>query len=112
VASLLGGSYPLHDGNRVRLRLARGSDARALVELVRRASDAPPDELAIRRLVQFDPRSRFVLCATALIEGRETLVGVGSIVGGSKAPDPLFADERLAPGVGTLLEDALVERAA
>lgn len=108
--SLLGGSYPLRDGTRIRLRLARGSDARALRELLARSGES--SELTLRRLVHYDPQRRRVLCATALIDGRETIVGVASLTDAASAPDLMFADERLAPGVTALLGDALLARAA
>ena len=108
MTSLLGGSYPLHDGNRVRLRLARGSDARGLRALLAERGDT--SEVELRHLLRYDPRHRRVVCATALIDGRERIVGVGGIGADSAAPELLVADEQLAPGVGALLGDALLSR--
>jgi hypothetical protein len=69
---MLGGSYQLEDGTRVRLRLARGSDGRAVGKLL---GDRATQDVTLRGLVHFDPRQRSVVCATALIDGHETLDG-------------------------------------
>jgi hypothetical protein len=113
--ALLGSSYPLQDGTRIRLRLARLSDGQAICALIARhggASASP--ELEAARLVHHDPRRRCVLAATALLEGRETLVGVGSIpLDGREDPDPdlVVTDGRVAGAVGELLRAALIGRA-
>jgi hypothetical protein len=107
-ASLLGGSHPIRDGNRVRLRLARGSDARAIGDLLGTGS-----RVAVRRLVHFDPRRCCVVCASALIDGHETLVGIGWVAIGRPGVEPevVLADEELR-AVRELLADALNSRAA
>jgi hypothetical protein len=111
--ALLGGSYHVRDGFRVRLRMARSSDVVPVRALLERSRGAR--ELELIPLVQFDPRRRCVICATALIDGAETLVGVGSIaLDGDGPPDPetlIVADEH-ADEVGVLLADALAARAA
>ena len=68
-----------------------------------------------RPLVQFDPRRRCVICATALIDSAETLVGVGSIAlddEGDSAPDVVLVDEQHAGAISQLLAEALRIRAA
>jgi hypothetical protein len=82
--ALLGRFYPLTEGFRVSLRMARSSDAAPVRELLERRALADgatlsPIDLTLARLVSFDPRGRYVLAATALIDGAERLVGVGSI---------------------------------
>jgi hypothetical protein len=112
--ALLGDSYPLRDGFRVRLRMARSSDAAPIRGLLDRVDFAAGD-LDLARLVQFDPRRRCVLCAAALIDSTETLVGVGSIAldtGGLPEPDTLVVAEEHAEGVAELLAGALMDRAA
>ena len=110
-AALLGGSQEVDDGLRVRLRLARSSDAWAIGRLLTEAAADEAHELT--RLVRFDPRRDCVLCATALIDGRETLVGVGSIqvTPGGACPELLVVDPSWGEGVRELLTAALLARA-
>jgi hypothetical protein len=73
-----------------------------------------PEELAVARLVRFDPRTDVVICATALIGSSETIVGVGEIGVGPEAtisPKQLYVDEQLTDGLDTLLTRALIGRA-
>jgi hypothetical protein len=108
--ALLGRYHALEDGTRVHLRLARGSDVKAIERLL--AAHAV-DELSARSLVHFDPRRCFVLCACALIDSAETLVGLGAIeLGGEtpNAPKILIVNPRYL-GVAELLADALIARA-
>ena len=112
--ALLGASFTLDDGKRVRLRMARTSDAPAMRGLLASTTDgAHPIDLELGRLVHFDPRRRCVLAATALVEGRETLVGFGSIAldGGHRLPDVLVVDPAAPSGLGAFLTDALTGRA-
>lgn len=111
--ALLGTSYPVRGGYRVRLRIARTSDASSIRGLLERLNLGPAD-LEVARLVQFDPRRRCVLCATALIDGSETLVGVGAVdLDGpvSGVPDTLIVDAPLADELPGLLTAALAGRA-
>jgi len=111
--ALLGNSYVLDGGLRVRLRLARSSDAGSIRELFERQG-LDPEDLQAARLVHFDPRRRYVLCATALIDSRETLVGVAAIEldpGGSDQPDTVIVDGGHSSELGQLLISALVGRA-
>jgi hypothetical protein len=106
---LLDRAYTLADGHRVRLRLARSSDARAIRDLAaRRRFEAHPFE--VDRLTRFDPWRRLVVAATSLIDSRETFVGVGAIdLDGPEPfePDTLIFDDRL-DGLGHLLADVLI----
>ena len=95
--ALLGGSFTLDDDVRVRLRLARSSDSAMIRDLVARVGSRR--ELQLARLVHFDPRHRAVICATALIDSTETLVGVGAIdLDGTGEPEVVIVDARALPG--------------
>jgi len=75
---------------------------------------APLSELELARLVSFDLGTQLVLCATALIDSAETVLGVGAIElkdGGRLAPSLVVVDEELADGLDALLADALVAHA-
>ena len=92
--ALLGRFYPLADGSRVGLRVARPSDAAAIRDLVASHGEASHSaaELDIRRLVNYDPRHCCVICATALVDQGEQMIGVGSIelgevTGGGREPE-------------------------
>jgi hypothetical protein len=62
--------------------------------------------------VRYDPRQRIVLCAMAPVRGAETVVGVGAIdLNAAAEPETIVVDERLTDGLGTLLAEALVQRA-
>lgn len=108
-------SHGLGDGSRVRLRLARPGDQAPLVDLLRRLGFAPsqPHLLA---LVRFDP-DRAVICATALLEGAERIIGFGAIderTAGARAwvvVDPDCADE-VTPLIRSALEARAQARAA
>jgi hypothetical protein len=112
--ALLARSYVLPRGPRVCLRLARSRDLAGLRQLFER-QEAEADELELIRLTRADPRRRLVICATALVGGSETVVGVGAIqLGGGETgdqPELVLVDEPLTEGLGELLSDALVGRA-
>jgi hypothetical protein len=110
---LLGHSFVLGDGFRVRLRMARSSDLMPIRALLERRRGG--DRVELEPLVQFDPRRRCVICATALIDSAETLVGVGSIdldEQGDSTPDVVLVDEQHASATSELLVEALRIRAA
>jgi hypothetical protein len=89
-------------------------DAPAIADLLR-SQGLDPEELQLARLVRFDPRRRLVVCATALIDSREQMLGVGAIeldADPPGRPNFLVTDEEQAGGLDTLLEQALVGRAA
>src|SRR5437763_4936039 len=109
---LLGESYELRDGLRVRLRMARSSDLAPIRALLADKYDGGRVELT--SLVQFDPRRQCVICATALIDSAETLVGVGAIDldgDGPAEPDTLLVAHEHAEAIAELLAGALVARA-
>jgi hypothetical protein len=111
--ALLSRSYELPRGPRVRLRMARTRDEASIRALLAQHGLAPSD-LELGRLVRFDPRNRVVICATALIGSRETVVGLGAIDLDDdrlRDPDTLVVDERLTDGLGDLLVAALTGRA-
>ncbi len=97
----------------MRLRLLGPRDERAVAELAQRTG-AELSELDLARLVRFDPRTRVVICATALLDGREALVGLGAI-GLDEAteltPDAMLVDAELTDDLDELLQQALVGRA-
>jgi hypothetical protein len=111
--ALLSRSYELPRGPRVRLRMARTRDEASIRALLAQHGLEPSD-LELGRLVRFDPRNRIVICATALIGSRETVVGLGAIDLDDdrlRDPDTLVVDERLTDGLGDLLVAALTGRA-
>jgi hypothetical protein len=109
--ALLSRSYALPYGPRVRLRLARRSDLPGIRVLLDQRG-VPASELSLDRLVRYDPRRRAVMCASALVGGAETIVGVGAIdLSHAAEPDTIVVDERLTGGLGELLAAVLVQRA-
>jgi hypothetical protein len=109
----LGHSYALDDDFRVRLRMARSSDLLPIRSLLERRRGG--GEVELEPLVQFDPRRRCVICATALIDSAETLVGVGSIAlerEGDPTPDVVLVHEQQGDAITQLLSEALRIRAA
>jgi hypothetical protein len=108
----LGHLYTLRDGTRVCLRLARSSDIPAVRELLAdRGLDLAALELT--RLVHFDPRRRYVVCATSLLESSETLLGLGAIdLEDAAEPDLLVVREGHSSDLGKLLTQALVGAAS
>ena len=66
---LMTSTHELADGTRVRLRLARPSDMRAIAALTQ-------SQTLARRYVYYDPRERMVLAAAALGPEGEQIVGL------------------------------------
>lgn len=109
--ALLGHVYTLRDGLPVRVRLARSSDAAALERLLEVHGFGGAD-LDLAGLVHFDPRRRYVLCATGLVDSTERLMGVGVITrDGATTPEMLLVDEEHADEVAPLLRRSLVRAA-
>lgn len=109
--ALLSRTYALRAGPRVRLRLARRSDSEGIRTLLDQR-DVEASEIAVNRLVRYDPWQRVVICATAPLGGTETIVGVGAIdLDDDSDPDTIVVDERLTQGLGELLAEALTQRA-
>ena len=110
---LLAHSTALLDGGRVRLRIARRRDSAGIAALLDQVGEVSP-ELETARLVRFDPRRRFVVCATRLLAGREVVVGVGAIELGEDAvaePSVLIVEDGLGDELRDLIRGALVSRA-
>jgi hypothetical protein len=107
--ALLGHVYRLEDGTGVRLRMARGSDLQAIGELL----DQDGSGLSAIRFVHFDPRREYVLCATALIDGQELLLGLGvtPLDGGVAGPEVHVADGGAGDDVRGLLTTVLTDTA-
>lgn len=108
--AMLSRTYALPSGLRVRLRLPQPGDAAA----VRALSETPLSDLELTCLLRADPRRRLVICATALIDGRETLVGIGALDldGGAATPAVLLCDRGHAgEALAELLRQGLAGRA-
>ena len=106
-AALVGQTFLLSNGVRTRLRLARFSEAGAIGELLSRQGL----DLEAHRLVQFDPRARYVICAMALVDSNERVIGVGAIdlaADGADQPDLLIVDPEIGEPVAQLLSHVLV----
>jgi hypothetical protein len=95
----------------VRLRLAQRRDLDAIRDLLATHADDPGD-LEIARIVMADPRRRIAICATALVDHREAIVGFGAIEAGSAQPDTVVVDATLTEGLAPLITDALLSRSA
>jgi hypothetical protein len=112
--ALLARTYELPRGPRVCLRLARVRDLVSVRQLLLRQG-VEPDELELARLMRADPRRRLVICATALIDSAETVVGIGAIELDGAGPQPrpslVLVDDLATDGLAQLLSDALVGRA-
>jgi hypothetical protein len=85
-------------------------DAEAITAFLERQG-LTVDELELARMLRFDPRCRAVICASALIEGRESIVAVGAIDLDAHTPDIILAERDQAEHLGELLSTALCSRA-
>ena len=105
-------SYALARGPLVRLRLVRLRDLDSIRSLAAKAG-LVCEELELARLVRCDLRRRLVLCATAIVDSAEAVLGVGMIELGRSAtmPSMLLVDAELTDGLHAVLADALVGRA-
>lgn len=103
-------THTLPAGLRVRLRFPHRGDVAGLVALHERIG-RPLSEFEAGRRVHFAPAREIVLCATAWVQGVETLVGcAGAPLDGGELW--VVADEATAPGVGDALGAALRLRLA
>jgi hypothetical protein len=110
--ALLAQYHPLPRGPRVCLRLARRRDLDGIAGLYARQG-IPVHQLALARLVGFDLLSQLVLCASALIDATDTIVGVGAIeLDRPTEPTLVVVDEAQTDGLRELLAGALVAHAA
>jgi hypothetical protein len=102
--------YTLPSGVRVLLRLVRGRDEPAIRRLLA-AEGLELERLEVMRLVRFHPRTRAVICATALVGLSDAVVGVGA---GERTPgavpDLIVADRSVGEGLEELLAGALRAR--
>jgi GNAT superfamily N-acetyltransferase len=118
--ALLATTHVLAGGECVRLRLARPSDVprvRAFLERLSPASRArrfleptQVDDGLVRRFTFYDPRERLVVAATALVDGREQVVGLGDVTlleTGLAEIGVVVDDARQGRGLGTLLAQAV-----
>jgi hypothetical protein len=102
--------HPLPRGPRVRLRLAQSRDLAGIRELLERTG-VLLEELELARMVRSDPRRRVIICATALLDSAERVIGVGALDVEAAAPELLIVDRELTDGLDELLSEALLERA-
>jgi hypothetical protein len=107
--ALMAQMYSLPRGPRVRLRMATPRDKASIRALFGRCG-VGLSEADLAGLVRFDPRKRAVVCATALVDSSETLVGVGSMDLKGHGPELLLVDDDLTDGLPELLSRALVGR--
>lgn len=121
--SMLSTTHPTQGGRRVRLRLARPSDAprvRGFLEglsqetLSRRFFASQPTITAslVRHFTFFDPRERMILAATAPAEGFgfEEIAGLADIAflnTGVAEIGLVVGDDRQGEGVGRVLTEAI-----
>ena len=119
--ALLASTHEAGGGLRVRLRLARPSDAvrvRGFLEGLspetaqRRflAAVAQVGELHVRHFTFFDPRERLVVAACALVDGQETLVGLADVAllsTGLAELAVVVGDDAQGRGVGKLLTEVI-----
>jgi hypothetical protein len=109
--ALLARYHPLPRGPRVCLRIARRRDLAAIADLYARQG-MPVHQLSLARLVSFDLLTMLVLCATALIDSRETVLGVGAIeLARPSHPTLVVVDEQRTGGLDELLAGALAAHA-
>lgn len=119
--ALLATLHTVENGLRVRLRLARPSDAHGVREFLANLSDesrrrrfgaAMPQvpDAAVRHFTFFDPRKRLVVSAMAIEDGRERIVGLADcalLATGVAELSVVVDDSRRQLGVGTLLTEVV-----
>ena len=109
--TLLSTTHEVDDGLRVRLRLARPSDAVLMEAFFDELSD---ETRAIRDFTFFNPRERLVMVAAAMAGHSEEIVGVADVVLLDTAVAELGAvvhDPRQGMGIGELLTEAIASLA-
>jgi small ligand-binding sensory domain FIST len=95
----------------VRLRHPLRSDASRLRALHHRIG-LETDDVALRRMLRFDPRESVALVATLLVGRTEEMVGFALRDRDAEDADLLLADEALAPGIRAHLDAAMARSAA
>lgn len=119
--AMLGRAHELDSGLTVRLRLARPSDAHQVRDFLERQSaetlsrrflTAMPrvSESAVRHFTHYDPRESLIVAATALIGGRERVVGLADVAllgTGLAEIGMIVDDEHHREGIGRALSEAI-----
>ena len=102
----------LADGKRIAMRRVRLRDLDALRSMAARAG-VLCEEFELARLVRSDPGERLVLCATAMSDGAETVLGVGVIElsGSATMPSLILVEPAAGRQLAGLLAEALIDRA-
>jgi GNAT superfamily N-acetyltransferase len=123
--ALLAATHELDDGTRVRLRLARPSDASLVADFLERLSPetrerrflAPMPEVtddAVRHFTFYDPRRRLTMAATMPLDGTEQIVGLADaafLETGLAEVGIVVEDEHQRHGLGKLLSEAIASLA-
>src|SRR3954462_4580057 len=113
--ALLATTHEAGDGLRVRLRLARPSDALGVREFLEElAPEEPVSGSRVRGLTFVDPRQRLVVAASAPLGGRNRVVGLADVAftGTGVAELGVLVDERTRNlGIGKLLTEAVASLA-
>jgi GNAT superfamily N-acetyltransferase len=123
--ALLSETHALVDGQRVRLRLTRPSDAGLVRDFLERLSGETrtrrfltpmpvvPDSI-VRHFTFYDPRERVTLAATLPLDGTECIVGIADaafLETGQAEIGIVVADEHQGAGLGALLSEAIASLA-
>jgi GNAT superfamily N-acetyltransferase len=112
--ALLATTHEAGGGLRVRLRLARPSDALRVRDFLERVSAAPVHDAQVRRFTFQNPRERLVVAATAPLSGGEEVVGLSDVAftgTGIAELDVVVDDRTRNRGVGKLLTEAVASLA-
>lgn len=125
--TLLATTHPVEGGLRVRLRLARPTDRRAVRRFLEGLSAETRErrflhsmalvpERTVRHFTFYDPRERLVVVATAMLGGEtlEEIVGLADLahLGGGLAELAVVVDDELQDrGVGKLLTEVIASLA-
>lgn len=118
---MLSTTHELEDGSRVRLRLARPTDARMVRAFLERLSAdtrtrrflAPTPavtESTVRHFTFYEPRERLILAATMPVNGSERIVGLAdaAFLGTGLAEIGVVVDdESQGQGLGKVLSEAV-----
>jgi acetyltransferase len=123
--TLLATTHEVEDGVRVRLRLARPSDATNVREFLeglspetrrRRFFTAMPgvSDAIVRHFTFYDPRERLIVVAMAMTDHHEVLVGIADVAlqeTGVAELAVVVDDESQSLGVGKLLTEVIASLA-
>ncbi|HEY1359619.1 MAG TPA: GNAT family N-acetyltransferase [Thermoleophilaceae bacterium] len=113
--ALLATTHEAGEGLRVRLRLARPSDALGVREFLEQLTpDEPVPSAVVRDYTFVDPRKRLVVAASAPLGGRNRVVGLADVelTGTGVAELGVRVDERARNrGIGKLLTEAVASLA-